>query len=215
MACLPPTSRPRFFQDVRWVTLKGGVLEGEEPASLTLELQARNAQDARVLAQHKLGELRRRAGIPVRQAPVVWVARLADGHASSLRFLEQAKELLEAESFELAVAAAQIHLELQVRVLVEMIAERTGSLLLAAVIGKQARWAPHERWLRPVLEALLGVKMTDCEAWTPYEAHVARRNGVVHAGQEIDADSAKASLDTVSALWLWLNDAATAATDAS
>jgi hypothetical protein len=58
--------------------------------------------------------------------------------------------------------------------------------------------------------------MSDCPVWGDYkDAHLQRRNAVVHRGQEIDADSAKASIDTVSALWLWLNDAATRATGSS
>jgi hypothetical protein len=120
--------------------------------------------------------------------------------------------LLHEERFEMAVVAAQIHLEVQVRVLVEMTAEASSSSLLAAVISGQRRWAPHERWLQPILEALFGTRMADCPAWADYiDTHVPRRNAVVHSGQEIDSDSAKASLDTVSAFWLWLNEAATAA----
>ncbi len=212
----PTPTAPFFFQGVRRVALAGGVFKEEEPASVTFELEAPSAQDARVLAQHKLGQLRRRAGVAVREAPVIWVARLADEAESSLRFLEQAKELLDAEQFELAVVAAQIHLEVHVRVLVEMTAEASPSPLLTTVIAGQRSWAPHERWLRPILELLFRVKLADCPVWIEYrEVHLQRRNAVVHRGQEIDADSAKASLDTVSAFWLWLNDAATAAAGAS
>jgi hypothetical protein len=50
--------------------------------------------------------------------------------------------------------------------------------------------------------------MTDCHEWEDYEAHVARRNGVVHQGQAIDAKSARESVDAVLAVWLWLNRAA-------
>ena len=152
----------------------------------------------------------------MREAPVIWVARLADEAESSLRYLEQAKELLDDEPFDLAVVAVQIHLEVHVRVLVEMTAEAQFSPLLDAVISGQRSWGPHERWLQPVLEALFGIKMADCPVWSDYkDAHLQRRNAVVHRGQEIDADSAKASIDTVSALWLWLNDAATRATGSS
>jgi hypothetical protein len=204
------------WQGVRKLSLTGGVLEGEEPASVTFELEAQDADEARVLAQHKLGELRRSVGVEVREAPVVWIARLADEAESSLRYLEQAKELLDEERFELAVVAVQIHLEVHVRVLVEMIAEASSSPLLRTVISGQRNWAPHERWLQPILEVLLGVKLADCPFWIEYkDAHVQRRNAVVHRGQEIDAGSAKASLDTVSKFWLWLNEVATAATGVS
>ena len=49
---------------VRYISLSGGTWEGAEPPTVTFELEARNAQEARVLAQHRLGELRRRAGVP-------------------------------------------------------------------------------------------------------------------------------------------------------
>jgi hypothetical protein len=87
-----------------------------------------------VCAQHKLGELKRLEGLLVTEASVVWVVRLADEPESSLRFLDQAKELLGEERVELAVVAAQIHLEVNVRVMVEMIAEAVPSVLIEAVI---------------------------------------------------------------------------------
>lgn len=43
-----------------------------------------------------------------------------DGH----RFLEQAKALYESEDYELAVVAAQIHFEVQLRLLLERAAQR-------------------------------------------------------------------------------------------
>jgi hypothetical protein len=184
--------------------------EEDEPDTITFEIDGVDANDARVRCQHKLGELQRHAGLPVRQAPVVWVARLSDEPTSSLRFLSEAKTLVGDEQFEMAVVAAQIHLEVQVRVLVEALATSQPPSVLSAVIAGQHRWAPHERWLHPILDALFGVKMTDSPAWSEYNAHVSRRNSIVHRGQAIDAASAKASLNAVSELWLWLNQAASA-----
>jgi hypothetical protein len=186
--------------------------EEDEPVTFTIELEALSAKDARLIGQHKLGELHKLAGLPVRESPVVWVARLSEEHASSLPYLDQARDFLEGELFEMAVLAAQVHLEVQVRLLVQMTAETLSSPVLDAVISRQNRWAPHERWLRPVLEALFEVKMSDYPRWADYEAHIQRRNAVVHGGQEIDADSARTSLDAVSDFWLWLNTAATSVT---
>jgi hypothetical protein len=74
---------------------------------------------------------------------------------------------------------------------------------------------PPERWLQPILGALLSVRMEDCPVWADCEGpHISRRTAVVHSGQPIDGDSARASLETVSQLSLWLNDAAIAATGA-
>ena len=197
----------RFVPGLRSVVLALG--EDDEPDTATFELQAPDPRHARLAAEHELGEMRRRAGVAQTPSGVISVVPLANEPNSSLRFFEYAKEALQEERFDLAVAAAQIHLEVQVRLLVEMTAESSRSPLLEAMISRQSRWAPHERWLRPILEALFGVRMNECPVWTDYkQAHIARRNAVVHKGHEIDADSARESIDTVSQLWLWLNDAA-------
>jgi hypothetical protein len=193
--------------DVRMLAI-GDRSEDGEPPSITFELDAQSAQDARVRGQHKLGEIRRRAALPVQAAPVVWVAKLDDDAASSLRFLGYAEELLESEQYEMSVVAAQIHLEVQIRVLVQMAAASKSDAVLNAVQRHQRRWAPHERWLQPILEALYERKMDECAAWTAYRAHLDRRNAIVHAGQAIDVDEARASIKAVSVFWQWLNDIA-------
>jgi hypothetical protein len=190
--------------------------EGDEPDTATFEIQAPDARNARLLAQHELGAMRKRAGVTDGPDDVIWVVRLADEPESSLRFRQYAEDAITEERYDLAVALIQIHLEVQVRVLIEMVGEAAPSALLDAVCRRQQRWAPHERWLQPILEALLSVRMEDCPVWADYKgAHIVRRNAVVHSGQPIDADSAIASLETVSRLWLWLNDAAIAASRAS
>jgi hypothetical protein len=184
------------------------VSDDGEPDTITFDVTASTAQDARVLAQHRLGEMRRRAGVRVRESEVVWVARLSDDpNADSLRFLGIAKQLAEGEDPEMAVVAAQTHLEVQVRILVEMTREAEPSPVLDAIAGR-LKWAPHDPWLRPILEHLYGVKMDDCHAWSAYNAHVTRRNHVIHRGQSIDDTGAKESIDAVSALWEWLNNIA-------
>jgi hypothetical protein len=187
--------------------------EDGEPDTTTFELEATDAKTARARGLDEMAEMRRRAGVPDGPDGVIWVVPLADEAESSLRFREYAKDALDAEEYDLAVATIQIHLEVHVRVLVELIAKTQPSRLIEAVTRRQQRWAPHERWLRPVLEALLEVRLDTCPVWGDYkDRHLPRRNAVVHMGQEIDADSARASIDTVSELWLWLNDAATKAT---
>jgi hypothetical protein len=189
--------------------------EGDEPDTATFEIQAPDARNARLLAQHELGAMRKRAGVRDGPDDIIWVVPLADEPESSLRFRQYAEDGIADERYDLAVALIQIHLEVQVRVLVKMVAEAAPSALLDAVSRGQQRWAPHERWLQPILEALLSVRMADCPAWADYKGpHISRRNAVVHSGQPIDADSARASLETVSQLWLWLNDAAIVAVGA-
>lgn len=185
-----------------------GASDEWEPATITFDVTASTARDARVLAQHRLGEMRRRGGLRVRESEVVWVARLSDDpNADSLRFLSLAKQLAEDESPEMAVTAAQTHLEVQVRILVEMTTTTEPSPVFDAISGR-LKWAPHDPWLRPILERLYGVKMDECHAWAAYKAHITRRNHVVHRGQSIDDTAAKESIQAVLALWEWLNDIA-------
>ena len=187
-----------------------------EPDTLTVEFAALDAQTAETLALHHMGEMRRRGGVRDGPERVVWVMRLAEEPSSSLRFLDYAKEAIDSEQYEIAVATIQIHLEVQVRVLIEMVVESNPSPLLLATTSGQQRWSPHERWLQPVLEAILGVRLADCPVWADFKGrHIPLRNTVVHGGQEVDSDGARQSIETVLNLWLWLNNAATAAVAAS
>ncbi len=180
----------------------------DEPDAFTLELEAATAEDARQVAREKLADLRARAELPSLDSAVLWVARLSDEPASSLRFLAKSEDLVRDEEYALAVVAAQIHLEVQVRILVESVAEVSASPVLEAVIARQSRWAPHERWLQPILEALFEIRFADCPSWGAYkDHHITRRNHVVHEGQEVDRAAAVASIEVVSAVWLWLNEA--------
>jgi hypothetical protein len=65
-------------REVHGITFgRGAIDEADEPGAFTVEIDGADPDDARVRAQHMLGELQRRAKLPVRQAPVVWVARLS------------------------------------------------------------------------------------------------------------------------------------------
>jgi hypothetical protein len=199
-----------FARGVREARLGGGDRDADEPPTITLSLEAPDAQQARLLGQIRLDELRKLAGVRGGEAPVVWVARLSSDSTGSLRFLEQASELLDEERFEMAVLAAQIHLEVHVKALVDMIAEVAPSPLLDALRSGQRIWSPHDDRLRPMLDAVLGITIADFPRWAEFRTHMSRRNDVAHRGQAIDAESAKATIDVVSDLWLWLNNAATA-----
>lgn len=179
--------------------------EDGEPATMTLELEASDANTARVLAQHLLDKAKRRLGLPLERSPVVWVAPLLPTHESSHRFFDAAEELIDAERYDLAVVALQIHLEVHVFTLVRAALAADASLLADAVVKAQRVWAPHSNGAAEIRGLLLGTKMTSFPRWADYMAHVKRRGDVVHRGQPIDEDSARASLDVVSELWLWLN----------
>ena len=187
---------------------RDGSDEGE-PDTVTFEVTANTARDARIFAQHRLGEMRRRAGLRLNQAEIVWVARLSDDvRADSLRFLSVAKQLANDENPEMAVVAAQMHLEVQVRIMVEMTMATEPSSLLHAIAGR-LKWAPHDPWLQPILEHIYDVKLDESPAWNAYLAHITRRNHVVHRGQSIDDVAAKESIEAISAFWGWLNNVVT------
>jgi hypothetical protein len=183
-----------------------GSREDEEPVTLTIELNATDAQEARIFSQELFGKAQSLAGGSERIATVVWVAPIAPGPESSHRFLSRAKEFISDKEFGLAVVAAQIHLEVQVTTLVRQAIEPDPSPLVKVLMDRHRGWPPQHEASQRVLEALFGVKVTAFPGWSDYKTHVKRRNDVVHAGASIDRSSAEASLQVVSSLWLWLNE---------
>jgi hypothetical protein len=137
-----------------------GAAGSDEPVTITSELDAVNPQAARILAQHLLGKVRSAAGLKVHESSVVWVAPLLGGAESSHRFLSHATDLIDEEAFDLAVVAVQIHLEVQVATLVRRAVAASPSPLVQALVVRERGWPPHDRWARPVLEALFDVRMT-------------------------------------------------------
>lgn len=159
-----------------------------------------------MFAQHFAGRLYARAGLPVSELSVAWVAAATDGPTNGGSFLEQAQELLENETFEMAVVAAQIHFEAQVNALVRAAAERDGSALALAVVAERRSWTPQDTRARPVIDALLGIQISNFGRWKDYRAHLIRRNAVVHEAQAIAADAAAESLGVIEEFWLWINE---------
>lgn len=146
------------------------------------------------------------AGLQGQAARVVWVAPLLPTEGSSHRFLDHARALIEnGDGYDLAVVTAQIHLEIQAKILVEATVASDSSKLTGALLDQRHSWAPHERWARAILEALFEVRMTDYPRWKEYQAHVTRRNDVAHRGQEVDLAAAQESIAVVEDFWLWLN----------
>lgn len=177
---------------------------------VTFELDAEDADHARVLAQHLLGKARKAAALKQQEARVVWVAPMLPALTrSSNRFLEQARSLLDdEEALDLAVVAAQIHLEIQVKILIERAVADDPSRLKGAIVDQRHTWAPQDRLVSAILEALFGVRVTEYPRWEDYRAHLTRRNDVAHRGQEVDRAAAEESIAVIEGFWLWLNDLA-------
>lgn len=69
------------------------------------------------------------------------------------------------EHNEMAVVAAQIHLEVQVRVLVEAAIEAGSERALAVVLQGRCAWSPHDRFVAAILTALFDVTVKDYPGW--------------------------------------------------
>jgi hypothetical protein len=182
---------------MRWHGMAFRPASGDEPETVTIEFEALDGKEARIRAQHMLDRAQAIARSTPRGSHVRWVAPLKETEESSLRFLGRARDLLEEEDYALSVVAAQIHLETQIATLMRLVGEKS-----------DRGWAPHDRSGRRLLETLLDVKMSEFSAWSEYRTHVRRRNDVTHGGASVDRESAERSLQVVSDLWLWLNEAA-------
>lgn len=183
--------------------------DADGPNVVTMELRASSADEARIRVQHLLGQVRAKAGLPVIESELLWVAPLAPGPESSVRFLEQAEELLRSERYELAVVAVHIHLELHVSTLLRMLVGSDESKVAEGLLNSRVEWTHAQAWQRDLFEHLIGRSVSkDFPGWKRYATHVERRNAIVHRGQAVDLQAARESLDVVTELWRWLNDAA-------
>jgi hypothetical protein len=193
---------------MRWYGMAFRAASDDEPETVTIEFEALDGKEARIRAQHMFDRAQAIARSTPRGSNVVWVAPLKETDESSLRFLGRARDLFDDEDYALAVVAAQIHLETQIATLLRLVLENDPSPLVDVIVASDRGWAPHDRFGRRLLETLLDVKMPEFSAWGEYRTHVTRRNDVTHGGASIDRESAERSLQVVSDLWLWLNDAA-------
>lgn len=160
-----PLSRQEIFDvmhdhGVRMVGVgPSGIGESEEVASLKLELLASDGKEARERAKNLLYQARRAAGLPDRTATVAWVTPLSDKVSSSARFLGKAEELLndEAEA-DMAVVAAQIHLETQIRILLSRAVEAgEGPEWVDVVMETRGLGNLKSKKVQALIQALLGI----------------------------------------------------------
>jgi hypothetical protein len=197
---------PGIIEGMRHVRFGGASDDADDPPSVTFELQAPDPATAEERAQSVAAQLRSAVKLPEALLPIVWLAPIGADDASS-RFLEEAQNLIASEQYGLAVVAAQIHFEVQLRVLLE---EAAGENL--------PRWAARlltDRGIaelkRPpslaTVELLLGVDVTQFQEWQRFKAHIDRRNDVVHRGQAVALNQAKESVAVVRELWTRLADA--------
>lgn len=211
-----PLSRQEIFdvmypQGVRMVGVgPSGIGESEEVASLKLELLASDGQEARERGENLLYQARRAAGLPDRTATIAWVTPLSDEDSSSARFLDKAEDLVEDEDeADMAVVAAQIHLETQVRLLLSRAVEaNNGPEWVDVVMETRGLGNLNSKKAQALIRALLGIDVTQAPEWEAYEAHNVLRNAIVHEGQDALQHEAEASVEMVRQLSIRLANAA-------
>jgi hypothetical protein len=167
-----PLSRQEIFdlmhvRGVRRISVgPSGVGESEEVASLTLELEAIDGATAQQRGESLLLRARRACGLPDEVSSVAWVTPLTNDNSSSVRFLEKAEELLDDEDeLDMAVVAAQIHLEIQVRTLIERAAEGDGPEWLGVLTNTRGLGNLNSRQTQDLIHALLGFDVTQSPDW--------------------------------------------------
>jgi len=199
-------------REVRGVALARPEAEFDDGSeTVTFDIDAPDARGARILAQHWLGEAHWISGLPVEQARVIWVAPVLASPRRSHRFIDMARTLVEDEAtVDLAVVAAQIHLELHVKALItSAVADDVSPLRRVLIDDDGHTWGPQHPMAKALLKALFGLEPAkDYPRWREYTDHLKRRNAISHRGQDVSRPDAEASIAVVDDLWLWLNTAA-------
>jgi hypothetical protein len=198
--------------EIQGIRLAGPAAEFDDGRdTVTFELDAPDARHARILSQHWLGEACRLSGLRVEQAAVIWVAPLLASVRSSHRFMEMARSLVEdEETIDLAVVAAQIHLELHVKALISRAVAKDASPLRGVLVEDDGHtWGPQHPMVKALLKGLFGVEPArGYPRWRDYTDHLKRRNAISHRGQPVSVADAEASIAVIDDLWMWLNAAA-------
>jgi hypothetical protein len=181
--------------------------EMEETPFITVEMIAADAESAEAFAQQYVAASLKVSGLKSRLFTVVWVAPLGAEMENSHRFLEQAKELFGSEQFDLAIVAAQIHFETQLRLLLERAATRANIRWATQLLKYQRVATLSNDVSKASVHLLLGLDVTQSPHWADFVAHLKRRNAVVHEGHAMGSKEAAASIRVVQALWSVLAEA--------
>jgi hypothetical protein len=210
-----PLSRQEIFEvmhppGVRRISVgPSGIGESEDVASLKLELQAATVSDARGRAINLLQQARRAAGLRDAIPSIAWVTPLTNENSSSARFLEKAEDLLDDEDeLDMAVVAAQIHLEVQVRTLIEHAAEVDGPAWVDVLMNTKGLGNLNNKQVQAMIRALLGFDVTEAPEWEAYKRHNVIRNAIAHEGQDVQPEEAAAAVGAIRDLCIRLADAA-------
>jgi|GEM_PF-3486037 len=184
--------------------------EGGDFENLRLEVAANSAASAEDRALGIVYRARRAAGLPDRVVPVAWVSPQGQLESGE-NYLDQAEELFEEESFGLAIVAAEIHLEAQVKTMIEMAVRGLAPAFEEVFLQHRNNTRIHHAAGRKMLERFLDLDLTSLPEWEQYQAHLGRRNEVTHSGRYFGEEEAEQSIAVVRKMWLRITDAFRAA----
>lgn len=180
--------------------------DGSDGATqLALSVDAGSLSGAVTAIDAEWARLRAAAGLAPAVAKLDFVVGPADASAPlhDMQLL-RARELLRTGHPDHATVAAQTALEIYVRGLMLDLSRAVMPAEVARTIQPR-RVSLRERGGREMLEALIGKRLTEAgDLWSDYDAHVRRRNGVVHDGARVDEKSAETSIRVVREFIHWL-----------
>jgi hypothetical protein len=123
------------------------------------------------------------------------------GGGRAYDFLWDAEDLYDENRLEIAIVAAQTTCEVLVRVELEaLVAEGIASVPID--VADFTAWSMRTAAGQLLFHAATGEDLHAQPWWPQYDAHVIRRNNVVHRGAEVTRSQARTSLD---AMWSFID----------
>ena len=176
-------------RDPNWEPIPGG-----EP-TLELYFDTDNLDEARSEAEGLYAQMREESRLEAQPARVLGSYFMTGDEPLAEHFVDEAFELLDQQRNELAVVAAQVACEVEIRSAIERVASaETGSLARIA-IDAPSSYSLMDRRARRIFEVVLGAPPTEAPCWQKYAEHVRRRNNIVHRGAQVTHEDADTSVD--------------------
>lgn len=170
--------------------------ELDGPQRVTFLLYAKSGREAEALARLLAGRGQKKAGIPWKTLEVAWASPRPDPSAGE-NMLREAEYLLDEGKYGLAVVAADIHLETELRANLRRAADVASPAWVPLLIEIRGAMNIRSRQGQAMIRHLLDIEVTELPEWRAFTAHVTRRNAIVHEGQAIERREAAASVATI------------------
>ena len=131
---------------------------------------------------------------------------LQDQRQRDSELLNRADELFEQGHHDLAVIVAQTACEVLVADAMRTLLEGHASDgLFPWLIGRISSYTLVDDATRNLWNKLTQTEIQSQDWWSAYREHVRRRNAIVHAGERVDGDAARSSLDAARELFAFID----------